>query len=130
MGDTCCSNANPRVVVACSGASNLGQIANAVAVKMQQQNIGQMTCLAALGAHVDAYIRAALEAELVVIDGCTVACAKKAVEHVGVSRYDYFDISKLLPALAKGKRYDQVEIESEKTLKIIMTQIQNDFCAK
>lgn len=123
MTETCCSDPNNMVVVACSGASNLGQISNAIAVKIQQNNIGQMTCLSALGAHVDAYIKAAMDADLMVIDGCPVACAKKAVEHVGVTKYDYFDISKLLPDLAKGKRYDMIEAESEKALKIIMEQI-------
>ncbi len=123
MSETCCSDSTNMMVVACSGASNLGQIANAIAVKIQQRGIGQMNCLAALGAHVDSYVRSALEAELLVIDGCPVACARKAVEHVGISEFRYFAISYLLPDLVKGKKYDQVEAESEIALGIITEQI-------
>lgn len=119
MSKTCCSDSTNMVVIACSGASNLGQISNAIAVKFQQRGIGQMTCLAALGAHVDSYIKSASEADLIVIDGCPVACGKKAAEHVGVSEFRYFDISDLLPDLVKGKKYDQLDAESEKALVMI-----------
>lgn len=124
MGGTCCSDSSNMVVVACSGASNLGQISNAIAVKFQQKGIGQMTCLAALGAHVDSYIKSASKADLIVIDGCPVACGKKAVEHVGASAFRYFDISSLLPNLVKGKIYDQVEAESEKAMLLITEQLE------
>ncbi|PKM78096.1 MAG: zinc-binding protein [Firmicutes bacterium HGW-Firmicutes-15] len=123
MNETCCSNSTNMVVVACSGASNLGQISNGIAVRIQQQGIGQMTCLAAIGAHVDSYIKSAIDADLIVIDGCAVACAKRTIEHVGISDFRYFDISGVLPDVVKGKKYDQVEFESEKALEIIMEQI-------
>jgi len=123
MSEKCCSKSKDMLVVACSGASNLGQISNAIAVKIQQQGMGQMTCLAAIGAHVDAYIKSALEADLLVIDGCPVGCARKAIEHVGVADFRYFDISEVLPDIVKGKKYDQVEAEADKALLIIKDQI-------
>lgn len=123
MSQSCCVDEKNTIVVACSGASNLGQISNAVAVKIQEQHMGQMTCLAALGARVDSYIKAVSYGELVVIDGCPFACAQKVVEGLDIQQYTYFDISKLLPDLAKGKRYDQVEAESDKVLEMIKAQI-------
>lgn len=109
---TCCTAASDRFVVACSGASNVGQVTNLLAIKMTQQGIARMTCLAALGAHLPAYIESVKDTELVVLDGCPVACAKLVVEHAGVKDYKYYVISEI--GVDKAKRFDQVESETEK----------------
>ncbi|MGE5423553.1 MAG: putative zinc-binding protein [Ignavibacteriales bacterium] len=123
MSKKCCSDPTNRMVVACSGASNLGQISNATAVKIHQQGVGQMTCLAALGANVDSYLKAAKESDLVVLDGCPVSCAKTTVEQIGLSDFTYFEISGLLPHVVKSKEYDQVESESQKLISLILEQL-------
>jgi len=123
MKESCCSVAPIKMVVSCSGASNLGQIANNTAVKMQESTVVQMTCLAALGARVNAYIKSVQEAGMVVIDGCPVACGKRTLEQNGISSFEYFDISKLLPEVVKGKTYDEVAKMSDKAFTLIMDQI-------
>ncbi|MGE5372992.1 MAG: putative zinc-binding protein [Solirubrobacterales bacterium] len=123
MANDCCSAASERMVVACSGASNLGQIANSVVVKMQQQGTGQMSCLAALGAQVPSYIESAKGADLVVIDGCPVACAKKVADQIGVSGYKYFDLSQMLPGVQKAKRYNQVEEHASLAYDLVLDEL-------
>lgn len=109
MKKDCCTTFKERMVVACSGASNLGQITNAVAVRMQQEGSGQMSCLAALGAQVDSYIDSANTSDLIIIDGCPIACGKKVAEKLGVSEYRYFEISQMLSDVKRAKIYDQVD---------------------
>lgn len=111
---------NNRIVVACSGAANLGQIANSVAVKMQQRGTGQMSCLAALAANVDSYVKSARESELVVIDGCSVGCGKTVVDNLEGINYSYFDLSQILTDVQKAKQYDQIEDCAEKAYSEIM----------
>jgi uncharacterized metal-binding protein len=46
-----CSSSDVRIV-ACSGASNVGQIANQAAIDLAKANVGGFFCLAGVGAHV------------------------------------------------------------------------------
>jgi len=104
------------LVVSCSGASNLGQIANALAVAMQEEGLGQMSCLAALAAEIPAYIQAAQNADdLLVIDGCSIACGYKIADAMGIKGFRYFDVSKHTD-LVKEKCYEQVDEYSKNLL--------------
>ena len=94
MDDKCLCETNRVVILPCSGGSNCGQIANAVAVELTKEGLGNIYCLAGIGAHIDGMIESARSAQrLLVIDGCSVACARKTVEHVGLSMTDYIDIA-------------------------------------
>ncbi|HWP95701.1 MAG TPA: putative zinc-binding protein [Syntrophomonadaceae bacterium] len=118
---TCCTASSDRFVVACSGASNVGQVTNLLAIKMTQQGLARMTCLAALGAHLPAYIESVKDTELVVLDGCPVACAKLVVEHAGVKDYKYFVISEM--GVDKAKRFNQVENETEQVWEKVISKL-------
>ncbi len=49
-----------------------------------------MTCLASIGAGLSGYVQSAKGAgENITIDGCSVACAKKALENIGVTPTAY-----------------------------------------
>ena len=73
------------MVFTCSGASNCGQIANTVAVKLASDGLAIMSCLAGIGSHTQKYIDGALSASgVIAIDGCAVACARKTLEHAGI----------------------------------------------
>jgi len=73
------------MIFACSGASNCGQITNAVAVKLASEELAIMSCLAGIGSHTRKYIDGALNAgKVIAIDGCAVACAEKALEHAQI----------------------------------------------
>jgi|WetSurMetagenome_2_1015567.scaffolds.fasta_scaffold868165_1 uncharacterized metal-binding protein len=117
----CCTASSDRFVVACSGAANVGQISNALAVKMNQQGVARMTCLTALGAHLPAYIESVRDTELVVLDGCPVACAKQVIEHIGIKDYKYFVISEM--GVKKTRRFDQVENDTEQVWEKIINQL-------
>ncbi len=74
----------------CSGGSNCGQIANQVAVKLTEEGIGNIYCLAGIGAHIEGMVESARSAKrIVAIDGCSVACAQKTIEHAGLTVTDW-----------------------------------------
>jgi uncharacterized metal-binding protein len=90
----CECKAEEIVLLPCSGASNCGQIANDVAVKLTEDGYGKMYCLAGIGAHNDGMIESARGAKrIVALDGCTVACAKKTVEHAGLTVTDWICVT-------------------------------------
>jgi len=87
MAEQTCACAGSSVLVfPCSGGSNVGQIANAAAVELARQGVAKMYCLAGVAAHIPGMVDSAGGAELrIAIDGCGVACARKALEHAGIS---------------------------------------------
>ncbi len=95
MAEECCSSSE-ILIFTCSGASNVGQVANQVAVDLQQEGFAKMLCLAGIGGHVSAMIASAKAGKrLVGIDGCPVACTKKTMEHADINLTDYVLITDL-----------------------------------
>lgn len=79
-----CSSSDVRVV-ACSGASNVGQIANQAAIDLAKQKVAGFFCLAGVGAHIKGMVKSGKEADLMVsIDGCPVQCAAKTLQHAEI----------------------------------------------
>jgi len=79
----CGCSARGVVLLACSGGSNVGQIANNAAVALTQLKQGKMSCVVGLAAHIPEFDERMEEASFIVaIDGCDTACARKAVEHM------------------------------------------------
>jgi uncharacterized metal-binding protein len=76
-----CGSSDVRVV-ACSGASNVGQIANQVAIQLANEKVAGFFCLAGVGGHIKGMVKSAKEAGLMIaIDGCPVQCAAKTLQH-------------------------------------------------
>jgi len=95
MANECCSG-KTIVLFTCSGAANVGQVANQAAVDLQQEGIAKMFCLAGIGSHNSGMIASGKRADRVVgIDGCPVACTKKALEHAEVPMTDYVVVTEL-----------------------------------
>ena len=82
------------VFLTCSGSANCGQIANRAAIKLTEQGVGNMYCLAGIGSHHQGMIESAKSADrIVVLDGCPTACAKKTTEHAGISVTDWICVT-------------------------------------
>jgi uncharacterized metal-binding protein len=87
---TCECKAEEIIFLPCSGGSNCGQITNQVAVRLDEEGIGHIYCLAGIGAHIDGMVESARGARrLVALDGCQVACAKNTIEHAGLTVTDW-----------------------------------------
>ena len=86
---TCDCRAEEIVLLPCSGASNCGQITNQAAVRLTQEGVGKMYCLAGIGAHIEGMVESARGAKrIVALDGCKTACSKNTIEHAGLNVTD------------------------------------------
>jgi uncharacterized metal-binding protein len=85
----CCSG-GVKLLYSCSGAADVGQIADRVTRNLRDQGFGRMTCLAGIGADLSGFVESAKAADVnITIDGCGTLCAKKALERIGVTPASY-----------------------------------------
>ncbi len=102
--DSCAGNGNV-MLLACSGASNVGQLANQAALELTQEGVGNMSCLAGLGGKLAGFMKAAKESSaLVVMDGCEVGCAKAIFKEAGLPLKGYLVLTDDL-GLVKNKDF-------------------------
>lgn len=93
--DNVCAG-GPGLIFACSGAADVGAVADQVARKLSAEGVGQMFCLAGLGGKVDPIIQKTKSASrILAIDGCPLDCAKKSVELSGVSAFGHLRVTDL-----------------------------------
>ena len=96
MSQECCAPNGNVMILACSGASNLGQLSNQAALELAREGFGKMFCLSGIGAHLSGFVQSAKDVPaMVAIDGCPVACAKKILEHAQIPLRAYVAVSYL-----------------------------------
>lgn len=63
-------------VYSCSGCSNVAQLANSVAVRLDRSGVAKMSCIAGVGGDVTSLVKVAERSEkILVLDGCPLQCA-------------------------------------------------------
>lgn len=92
---SCLCGSGEYIVIACSGACDLGQVTDLVARKLRDNKIRKMNCLAAVGADIKPTIEAFKEANLLLLDGCPVDCGKKILDKAGIEDYKYMRMTDL-----------------------------------
>jgi len=112
----CASTPKKKVLLyACSGAANVAEIADHVARQLTAEGLGQMFCLAGLGAGIPNMIQTAKDADLnLVLDGCPLDCARIIFQNVGLTNVKIIRITDHGIAKAKG-----VKITDEQVQKIV-----------
>jgi uncharacterized metal-binding protein len=105
MEERCLCEPTEILIFSCSGASNVGQIANQAGVRLTQNGIGRFFCLAGIGSHISGMIESTKAGKmLVAIDGCSVACAKKTLEHAGFNIDEYVQVTEM--GIEKNHNFD------------------------
>ena len=85
MANDCCTPGNNVMILACSGGSNVGQLSNQAAVELTREGVGKMFCLAGIGGQLSGFVQSAKDVpRMVVIDGCSLGCAKASLENAQV----------------------------------------------
>ncbi|AOJ01427.1 MULTISPECIES: putative zinc-binding protein [Burkholderia] len=73
------------LVYSCSGCSNVAQLANHVAVRLDRGGDAEMSCIAGIGGDVPSLLKVAHSGRpILVIDGCLLVCAKRSLERHGI----------------------------------------------
>lgn len=74
------------LVYSCSGCSNVAQLANTLAVRLDRAGLAEMSCIAGVGGHVSSLVNKANSGRpILAIDGCPLQCVKGCLAQHGVS---------------------------------------------
>ena len=97
----CGCNSAPRLIFACSGAADVGEVADHAARKLRDDGEGMMFCLAGVGGRVSGIMKTTEAAERVLaIDGCPLDCVRNCLEQAGFSEFEHLRLADL--GLIKG----------------------------
>jgi uncharacterized metal-binding protein len=97
-------NSDFPLVYSCSGCSSAAQTANMIAIKMDRENIAEMSCIAGVGGDVKSLVKTAKSGrDIIAIDGCPLACSKSCLAKHDVQPKHHFDLSKFDVPKLKGE---------------------------
>ena len=98
----CACGTAPKLIFACSGAADVGAIADQAARKLTKDGAGKMFCLAGVGGRVPGILATTESAaRILAIDGCPLNCAKNCLEQAGFKKYEHLQLADL--GMEKGK---------------------------
>ena len=102
-GKNTTGSAHPAVLIlACSGAADVGAVADQAARKLTREGLGKMYCLAGIGGKVEAILSNALSSpKTVAIDGCGMNCTRMTLVHQNVPLHAHVNLASL--GMEKGK---------------------------
>lgn len=102
MNNQCECSAALKLIFSCSGGSDVGAMADQTARKLTADGLGKMYCLAGIGGRVSGIIKTTEAAsQIVAIDGCPLACARKTLELAGFTGFKHVQLDTL--GLHKGQ---------------------------
>lgn len=98
----CAGAGAPSLIFACSGAADVGAIADQAARKLTREGAGRMFCLAGIGGRVPGILATTgSAAKILAIDGCPLNCTKSSLDQAGFGQYAHLQLADL--GMEKGK---------------------------
>ncbi len=92
------------LVYSCSGCSNVAQLANTLALRLDRQGLAEMSCIAGVGGQVPALVSKALSGRrILALDGCPLACVKGCLAQHQIAP----DLHLILSESGLRKRYGE-----------------------
>ena len=99
---SCACSAAPKFVFSCSGAADVGEVADQAARELSRQGKIKMFCLAGIGGRVSGIVKSTEAASTIVaVDGCPLNCARKTLEQAGITEFQHVQLDEL--GLKKGE---------------------------
>lgn len=91
----------PKLIFACSGAADVGEISDRAARNMTRDGAGKMFCLAGIAGRIPGIMKMTESAsKILAIDGCELDCVKSCLRQSGFDRFEQFRVTDL--GLEKG----------------------------
>jgi len=95
-GCSCGSNAGPKLIFACSGCADVGELADQAARKLTRDGAAKMFCLAGIGGRVSGIVKSTETAQsILAIDGCSLEFTKKTLEMAGFTKVTHLRLNDL-----------------------------------
>ena len=99
---TCACAGAPKLIFACSGAADVGAVADQAARKLSKNGVGKMYCLAGIGGRIPGILATTQSApRILAIDGCPMNCVKSTLELAGFKANEHLQLADL--GMEKGK---------------------------
>jgi uncharacterized metal-binding protein len=96
----CCGGT--KLIFSCSGAADVGAIADQAARKLTRDGAGAMFCLAGIGGKVAPIMAKTESADVILaIDGCGLDCVAACLKEAGFAEFKHIRVTDL--GLEKGK---------------------------
>ena len=113
-GSECCST-DVKTVLACAGASNVGQITSEIAKRLDTEGVAKFFCVAGVGAKISGMVESVRAAnKVLVVDGCAVGCAKKCMDQAGLTNHEHLVVTDL--GITKKHSFDLSATDLAKVL--------------
>ncbi|MCG6575714.1 zinc-binding protein [Pseudomonas sp. AF32] len=100
------------LVYSCSGCSNVAQLANSVALRLDRAGLAEMSCIVGVGGHVTPLVNKARSGRrIIALDGCALQCVQACLQQHDLAA----DVHVILNQLGLRKRFgvDCTEEEGE-----------------
>jgi uncharacterized metal-binding protein len=92
----CLCSGGPKIIFACSGAADVGAIADQAARRLTKEGVGNMFCMAGIGARVSGIMKTTESADkILAIDGCPLNCVKNGLEQGGFNKFEHLQLADL-----------------------------------
>jgi len=96
QGNSCSCSGGPRLIFACSGAADVGAIADQAARRLTKEGVGKMFCTVGIGGRVSGIMKTTESAErILAIDGCSLSCVKNSLEQAGFNKFEHLQLADL-----------------------------------
>lgn len=83
-------------VLACSGCSAAGELADHTARRLQQMGVAKMSCLAGVGGQIPSITATVRSApDILMIDGCPLECGANVLRNVGFTKFKQLKLHEL-----------------------------------
>ncbi|PXX29954.1 putative zinc-binding protein [Arenibacter sp. ARW7G5Y1] len=100
---------NLPLIYSCSGCSNVAQLANDIALKINAEGIAEMSCIAGVGGKVRSLVKKARSSRpIIVIDGCPLQCAKECLKNINIEPDEHIVLTNFS---LKKKYYEELRLE-------------------
>ncbi|CAM4320169.1 putative zinc-binding protein [Vreelandella rituensis] len=99
------------LVYACSGCSDVAQLANDVALRLDHSGVAEMSCIAGVGGGVKGLVRTARSGRpIIAIDGCQLHCASHCLANAGVEPTEHVKLYERGFRKRRGMLYGEDEV--------------------
>jgi uncharacterized metal-binding protein len=93
---SCVCGGGPKLIFACSGAADVGEISDRAARKLTADGAGKMFCLAGIGGKIEPILKTTSNASrILAIDGCPLNCVKSCLELAGFDKFEHLQLADL-----------------------------------
>lgn len=94
--NSCGCGAASKLIFACSGAADVGAIADRAARQMTKDGIGRMFCSNGIGGRISGILKTTEAAcKVLAIDGCPLNCVKNSLEQAGFTKFLHLQLADL-----------------------------------